>query len=107
MKPSVGVAENVRIDIDIKNITTSLMSYRAFCGSLPTTEQGLKALAISPQPRPRGWQKIMDKIPEDPFGKEYQYVQPGVHNPDGYDLFSAGKDHIAGTADDMGNWSTP
>jgi general secretion pathway protein G len=48
----------------------------------------------------------MDQIPLDPYGKDYQYVQPGIHNPDSYDLFSAGKDHIPGTVDDTGNWES-
>jgi len=101
-----GLSEKVRVDGDLKTINISLMSYRGLCGSFPTTEQGLKALAIAPQPKPQRWQKLMDKIPEDPFGKEYQYVEPGVHNPETYDLFSAGKDHVPGTADDLENWST-
>jgi general secretion pathway protein G len=108
MGPSCPVvAGKVRIEGDLKTLGISLMSYRASCGSFPTTEQGLKALTTAPQPTPRNWQKLMDKIPEDPFKKEYQYVQPGVHNPDSYDLFSSGKDYIPGTADDTGNWSTP
>jgi general secretion pathway protein G len=35
---------------------------------------------------------------------EYQYNAPGKRNPDGYDLFSAGKDRVPGTEDDLGNW---
>jgi general secretion pathway protein G len=104
MSPSRIVAEDVRIDGDIKTIGISLMSYQGMCGSLPTTEQGLKALTTAPQPKPPRWRKLMDKIPLDPFQKEYHYIQPGVHNPDGYDLFTAGKDHVAGTPDDVGNW---
>ena len=107
MGPSKGVAEDVRINSDLKTIGISLMSYQSLCGSLPTTEQGLKALTTPPQPKPSTWRKLMDQVPLDPFQTEYYYVQPGVHNPDGYDLFSVGKDHIAGTADDRGNWNTP
>ena len=104
MTPSQTVAEDVRIETDIQTIGISLMNYQAMCGSLPTTEQGLKALTTAPQPKPQKWRKFMKKIPLDPFQKEYHYVQPGVHNPDEYDLFTAGKDHAAGTADDVGNW---
>ena len=106
MGDNLGVAQNTRIDADIKTIKTSLMVYQASVGYLPTTEQGLKALTVQPQPKPRNWQKLMDQVPLDPYAKEYQYVQPGVHNPDSYDLFSAGKDHIPGTVDDKGNWET-
>ena len=48
----------------------------------------------------------MDRLPIDPYGMEYHYVQPGVHNPDNYDLFSSGPDRIAGTPDDQGNWES-
>jgi hypothetical protein len=42
----------------------------------------------------------------DPFGNEYQYVCPGVHNPATYDLWSNGSDGINGTPDDISNWQS-
>ncbi len=106
MGDNLGVAQKVRVDADLKTLKSSLMTYQGLVGYLPTTEQGLKALTAQPQPRPRNWQRLMEQIPLDPYGKEYQYMQPGTHNPDGYDLFSAGKDHIPGTVDDLGNWES-
>ncbi|HTB62861.1 MAG TPA: type II secretion system protein GspG, partial [Opitutales bacterium] len=41
---------------------------------------------------------------QDPWGTDYQYANPGTHNPQGYDLWSDGADKTAGTADDIGNW---
>ncbi len=108
MGDNLGVAQKVRIDADIKSIKTQLMVYQASNGFPPTTEQGLKALTIKPEssPKPRSWQKLMDQVPLDPYGNEYQYISPGIHNPDTYDLFSAGKDRKPGTPDDMGNWES-
>lgn len=108
MKGNLDVANDVRVRGDIQSLGTPLMVYRSSNGFLPTTEQGLKALVSKPEssPKPRNWQKLMDKIPIDPYGMEYNYTQPGVHNPDSYDLFSAGLDRIAGTADDKGNWES-
>ena len=40
----------------------------------------------------------------DPWGKPFQYLAPGVHNPDGYDFWSNGADGLTGTPDDVGNW---
>lgn len=40
----------------------------------------------------------------DPWGQSYEYVTPGGHNPEGYDLWSIGADGVSGTADDIGNW---
>lgn len=106
MGDNLGVAQKTRIDADIKSIKTQLMVYQATNGFTPTTEQGLKALAVKPEssPKPRSWQRLMDSVPLDPYGNEYQYASPGIHNPDGYDIFSAGKDRIPGTPDDFGNW---
>jgi hypothetical protein len=40
----------------------------------------------------------------DPWDNEYNYVQPGKHNPNGFDIFSSGPDRLPNTADDIGNW---
>jgi general secretion pathway protein G len=108
MGGNLEIANNVRIKGDIQSLGTALMVYRSSNGFLPTTEQGLKALVTKPEssPKPRNWAKSADSVPIDPYGMEYNYVQPGIHNPDSYDLFSAGKDRIANTPDDKGNWES-
>ena len=40
----------------------------------------------------------------DPWGSPYQYMVPGSHNPDSYDLWSMGPDGQNDTVDDIGNW---
>lgn len=40
----------------------------------------------------------------DPWGRAYYYRCPGIHNPAGYDLWSAGPDNVSGTRDDITNW---
>ena len=107
MSVNVDFAKEIRVKGDIQSVGTQLMVYQATNGFYPSTEQGLKALVTKPgsDPRPRNWRKLMDEVPVDPFGSEYQYQSPGTHNSDGYDLFSAGADRKPGTADDIGNWS--
>jgi general secretion pathway protein G len=39
-------------------------------------------------------------VPKDPWQNEYIYRNPGQKNPSGYDLYSAGPDRKADTADD-------
>jgi general secretion pathway protein G len=41
---------------------------------------------------------------KDPWGEPYQYRNPGLKNPDSFDLFSKGQDKTEGTEDDIGNW---
>lgn len=47
---------------------------------------------------------IDEKLPPDPWGNEYQYVAPGKHNTDGFDVWSNGPDGQNGSDDDIGNW---
>ncbi|MCH7813488.1 MAG: type II secretion system protein GspG [Planctomycetes bacterium] len=46
-----------------------------------------------------------ESLLEDPWGRRYQYLAPGRHNPAGYDLWSLGADGREDTGDDIGNWS--
>lgn len=48
----------------------------------------------------------LDQHPADPWGDKYIYEFPGKHNPNSYDLLSAGPDGKEGTDDDIGNWMT-
>lgn len=41
---------------------------------------------------------------KDPWGKAYEYVKPGVHHRDSYDIFSCGPDGARGTEDDVAAW---
>ncbi len=107
MSGNVDVARQVVMRGDIQNIGSQLRLYEALSGSLPSTEQGLMALVNQPQsePKPARWQRLLDQVPKDPWQQDYIYVYPGKHNPQSYDLFSKGADHIADTADDFGNWN--
>ena len=103
---NLGVAKDTKIKSDIQTIQTQLMVYESMNGFPPSSEQGLKALVQQPSssPSPRSWRQLLKEVPMDPWGMEYQYAAPGKHNADSYDIFSAGKDRIPGTDDDMGNW---
>ena len=91
------------------NISAALDLYEIDNGQYPTTEQGVRALVTKPSstPVPENWNGPYlkkKKVPLDPWGKEYTYVAPGIHNTDGYDLSSYGKDQIE-SYDDIVNWS--
>ena len=48
----------------------------------------------------------LDRLPKDPWGNEYQYLQPGTHGA--VDIFSLGADGQPGGEDvnaDIGNWN--
>lgn len=94
-----------RADIN-SNISMALKLYELDNGSFPTGGQGLNALIASPTGgTSSNWNgPYLEKAPIDPWGNPYFYRCPGSHNPSGYDLYSVGKDTVAGTEDDVGNW---
>ena len=93
-------------------IKTSLDAFAVDCGRYPTTSEGFKALLTCPTNIPSGrWHgPYFDppKIPQDPWENNYVYRYPGVHNTNGYDLYSCGFDRISRSGgddlDDINNW---
>ncbi len=91
-----------------ESITTPLTAYRIHMGDYPSTAEGLQALVTPPANRADQWHGPYIEDPKkiiDPWGEPYQYRYPGVHNKNGYDVFSKGPDKTEGTKDDIGNWS--
>jgi general secretion pathway protein G len=99
---NVEYARHIRVAADVQGINTQLGLYESMNGFYPTTEQGLQALVSQPNsdPKPTRWYQLYKELPRDPWGNEYIYRCPGLKNPTGYDLFSAGPDRKPDTADD-------
>jgi general secretion pathway protein G len=99
---NVEYSRRVRIQGDIQGITTQLKLYESMNGFYPTTDQGLRALVAPPDtdPKPSRWLQLFDKIPKDPWQSDYIYRCPGLKNPSGFDLYSAGQDRVPDNADD-------
>ncbi|HEX6041743.1 type II secretion system major pseudopilin GspG [Longimicrobium sp.] len=80
----------------IEQMGMALDSYRLDNHAYPTTEQGLGALRTEPTTgaKPPRWRGpyLRKAVPDDPWGKPYVYVSPGRHDPQGYDLYSLGRD---------------
>jgi general secretion pathway protein G len=92
---------------DISNLMQALKLYRLDNQRYPTSEQGLQALASKPgtEPAPPNWKPYLDKLPNDPWGKPYQYLNPGLKGE--IDVFSFGGDGQAGGEGndaDIGSW---
>jgi len=95
---------------DIAALTQALKLYRLDSKRYPTTEQGLQALVAKPTqaPVPDNWKAggYVERLPMDPWGKPYQYLNPGLHGE--IDVFSYGADGALGGEGfdaDIGNWS--
>ncbi len=86
--------------IQVRNICDALELYKLSLRNYPSTAEGLQALV-----NPKGGEKpFMASIPKDPWGQDYVYLNPGIHNPNGYDVMSYGPDQVQGGDDDIGNW---
>ena len=95
----------------IYNLSQALDSFRIDNGFYPTTEQGLDALIEKPtfggrlpKSYPSGGYLKQKNLPLDPWSEQYNFVSPGVNNPDSFDLWSNGEDAEEGTEDDINNW---
>ena len=100
-------ARAARAKTDIAAIASSVNLYRLDNFRYPSTEQGLQALVTRPttDPVPENWAGYMDRLPVEPWGNPYLYLQPGVHGD--LDIFTYGADGTAGGdgADaDIGSW---
>ncbi len=94
---------------DIQALVTGLNLYKLDNFSYPSTDQGLDALVASPQglPEARNWKDggYIDRLPSDPWGSPYLYLNPGVHGDiDIYSLGADGSPGGEGIRTDIGNW---
>ena len=92
---------------DIVALEGSLDMYKLDNHRYPTTEQGLQALVAKPTtgPAPQNWKPYLEKLPNDPWGNPYQYLNPGIKSP--IDIMSFGADGKAGGEGkdaDIGSW---
>jgi general secretion pathway protein G len=95
---------------DIASLMQALKLYRLDNQRYPATEQGLQALVDKPtsSPVPTNWKTggYLDRLPNDPWGTPYQYLNPGLHGD--IDISSFGADHSAGGDSndaDLGSWA--
>ena len=92
---------------DINNLVQALKLYRLDNQRYPSGEQGLAALVSKPTVGaiPGNWKPYLEKLPNDPWGRAYQYLNPGVKGE--IDVMSFGADGQAGGEGknaDVGSW---
>ena len=92
---------------DVNNVMQALKLYKLDNQRLPTAEQGLQALVSKPTstPVPGNWKPYLEKLPNDPWGQPYQYLNPGVKGE--VDVMSLGADGQPGGEGknaDVGSW---
>jgi len=103
-------ARVARVKSDLATLESAVNLYRLDNLTYPTTQQGLEALVSAPvsEPVPPNFASggYIDRLPEDPWGKPYQYLSPGVYGD--FDIFTFGANGVAGgsgTDADIGTWN--
>ena len=91
---------------DIKAIESALNLYRLDNYRYPSTDQGLQALVTKPA-QASNWKQggYLDRLPKDPWNREYLYLSPGTKGE--VDIISLGADGQSGGEGvdaDIGNW---
>ena len=92
---------------DINNLMQALKLYRLDNQRYPGADQGLQALVSKPKSglSPPNWKPYVEKLPTDPWGRPYQYLNPGIRGE--VDVMSLGADGQAGGEGknaDIGSW---
>lgn len=92
---------------DVSNLGQALKLYKLDNQRYPSSEQGLQALVAKPttNPVPMNWKPYLEKLPNDPWGRGYQYLNPGVKGE--IDVMSFGADGQPGGEGknaDIGSW---
>lgn len=95
---------------DIQAILSALKLYRLDNATYPGADQGLQALVKKPEAGnlPRNWKPggYLDRLPKDPWGNDYQYLNPGIQGE--IDVVSFGADGQPGGegySADIGSWN--
>ena len=92
---------------DVNNLVQALKLYRLDNQRYPSAEQGLQALLSKPTVGaiPPNWKPYLDKLPNDPWGHAYQYLNPGLKGEiDVFSLGADGKPGGEGRDADVGSW---
>jgi general secretion pathway protein G len=92
---------------DVNNLMQALKLYRLDNQRYPSGEQGLAALLTRPTSGPAApnWKPYVEKLPNDPWGRPYQYMNPGIKGE--IDVLSLGADGEPGGEGknaDIGSW---
>jgi general secretion pathway protein G len=111
---NVGEARKDTARSQVQILALALDAYRLDNDAFPTTDQGLESLRTFPAAGdpPKNWKGpyLRQLIPMDPWGRAYVFVSPGIANPNGYDLYTLGKDGKPGGDGedaDITSWNGP
>jgi len=103
----LGSSRSKAAKVQIESLSSALELFKLDTGRYPTTSEGLRALVQSPG-SVSGWNGpylTKREVPNDPWGRPYNYRSPGQHGS--YDVYSLGADNQPGGSgenEDINSW---
>ncbi|MFT4998905.1 MAG: general secretion pathway protein G, partial [Flavobacteriales bacterium] len=88
-------ARAIRVAQDVKGIESALKLYRLDNYGYPQQGQGLKSLVDNSSGLKTWKGPYLDSMPEDPWGNDYHYSNPGKHGMK-VEVYSYGDDNAEG-----------
>jgi general secretion pathway protein G len=92
--PKLGKGKQSAAKAQIELLEQAMDQFRLDTGRYPTTQEGLSVLVTDQNIEKWEGPYLKKGLPNDPWGKPYQYQCPGTHGE--YDLFSYGRDSAIG-----------
>ena len=92
--PKLGKGKQSAAKVQIELLGQALDQFRLDTGRYPSTQEGLNTLMVNPGIEKWDGPYLKKELPNDPWGKPYNYQYPGTHGE--YDLFSYGRDGALG-----------
>lgn len=111
--PALGYEPGfMRTELEMAQLAAALNAFNIDLGRYPTSAEGLPALVSRPAHiSTNEWHgPYAQGLIQDAWGRDFVYLCPGLHNPNGFDLYSCGKDGVSKSrgddADDFNNWDS-
>jgi len=90
----LGKGRQAAAKAQIELLGQALDQFRLDTGRYPSTQEGLQALVVNPGADNWDGPYLKKGVPQDPWGRPYQYSCPGSHGE--YDIASYGRNGTPG-----------
>ncbi len=96
--PNQDKAMVAKARADIATLSQAMESYRLDNMTYPSASEGLQALVTPPSQGGAKRPGYIKRLPDDPWGRPYQYANPGRNGA--FDIYSLGADGAPGGEDE-------
>jgi type II secretion system protein G len=91
---------------DVEALQGALTQFKDDTGRYPSASEGWDALLYRPSNVTKWYGPYIAQPAKDPWGNDYVYVYPGVHNPRDFDVYSLGPEGKDAKGNTANNWSS-